>query len=93
MVFVAGVNGLLGSRGVATLCIHGFEFLHLTAGNHDEKHSDCEEHSCEDSENEQSDAAVVTDLVFVLLVLNIWVLVFLLVLKDSMQSMENVRLA
>lgn len=59
MVFVAGVNGLLGSQGVATLCIHGFEFLHLTTGNHDESHNDCEVHSCEDSENERSEAVVV----------------------------------
>jgi hypothetical protein len=52
MVLIAGINGLLGGQGVATLCIHGFEFIHLAAGNHEEEGSECETHHCDGSESE-----------------------------------------
>lgn len=50
MILVAGFNGLLGSQGVATLCIHGTDFLHFTLESHNEENTTCGEHSCEDSE-------------------------------------------
>lgn len=55
MVLIAGINGLLGSQGIATLCIHGFEFIHLATENHEEKHNDCDTHQCDASESKEKE--------------------------------------
>lgn len=57
MVFIAGINGVFGGQGVATLCIHGFEFIHLAAGNHEKEHSDCDTHHCDGSETQENEHA------------------------------------
>ena len=61
MVLIIGINGMLGSQLVATLCTHGFESLHLTAGSHDEKHNDCREHSYGDPSQGHSETLAITD--------------------------------
>ena len=61
MVIVAGINGLLGGQGVATLCIHGVNYLHFTLESHDEEHNACEGHSCGGSEHDHSESSAVAD--------------------------------
>lgn len=62
MVFVAGLNGVFGGSGIATLCIHGFNYIHLASGDHDQEHTECggTDH-CGESENSDNDIVLTSE--------------------------------